>query len=178
MTGQLRDLTINRDGTQNITITIRGDWRKEYDALKECELDIQIKKHRDHRSRDANNFCWALCTMIAEAMRPSIPAVDVYRQAVRDVGEYLPVPIRDDMVANTQRLWAENGTAWFVDVIDDSKLPGYKLCHIYYGSSTYDTKTMSRLIDYLIADAENMGIKIPASKDQIDTYKRLWGEQS
>ena len=51
-------------------------------------------------------------------------------------------------------------------MIDDSKLPGYKLVFAYYGSSTYTTESMGRLLDYLVQDAMNMGLKIPTSKEQ------------
>lgn len=174
MTGQLRDITVNLDGTQNITVTVRGDWRKEIRRLAGKELDIEIKPHREKRSPDANAFCWALCRDIGEAIRPAVPDREIYRTAIRDMGKYIPVPIRSDMVEDAQRLWSANGTGWFIDVIDDSKLPGYKFCRIYYGSSTYDSKTMSKLIDYLVSEAEQMGIKIPASKEQIQRIKAAW----
>ena len=73
-----------------------------------------------------------------------------------------------------QRRWSAKGTGWFAEVIDDSKIQGYKLVFAYYGSSTYDTASMSKLIDYLVDDAKQMGIPIPASKEQEEALA-AWG---
>ena len=44
MLGRLKDLTINRDGTQNITITIQSDFREMFDELADKDINIEIKK--------------------------------------------------------------------------------------------------------------------------------------
>ena len=67
MVGKLRDLTINRDGTQNITVTVSTDFRPTYDGLAGVEVDVEIKKHRKHRSLDANGYAWVLIDRIAAA---------------------------------------------------------------------------------------------------------------
>ena len=59
-------------------------------------------------------------------------------------------------------------------MIDDSKIPGYKLVFAYYGSSVYDTEEMSTLIDYLVDDAEQMGIPIPLGKEEMERLKADW----
>ena len=174
MRGRLRDLTINRDGSQNVTVTITSDFRNTYDSLKEKDLDIEIKQHRERRSNDAN-ACWALCTEIGNAMVPPMPKEDVYKRAIRDVGEYEPLPIREDAVETFKTRWAGKGTGWFAEIIDDSKIKGYKLVFAYYGSSTYDTKAMSRLIDHLIDLTEQMELAIPLSKKDVQRLKETWG---
>lgn len=166
MEGRLNGLTLNRDGTQNITVTVAADFTETYDKLKDELVSVEIRKATKKRSKDANAMCWALCHDIGNALQPPVPKEEVYRNAIREVGEYEPLPIREDAVETFQRRWAAKGTGWFAEVIDDSKLPGYKLVFAYYGSSTYDTATMSKLIDFLVQDAMNMGVKIPASKEQ------------
>lgn len=166
MTGRLKDLTLNRDGTQNITITVQADFRESFDELADKDITVEIKRYSRKRSRTANDFCWALCTDIGNALTPPIPKEEVYRQAIKDVGEYEPLPIKDEAVEIFSKRWSEKGVGWFAEIVDDSKIPGYKLVFAYYGSSTYDTSSMSRLIDYLVQDAKNMGLKIPTSKEQ------------
>lgn len=160
MIGKLRDLSFNSDRTQNITVTVGGDFRTEFDRLKDAQVEVTIKPHKHKRSISANDFLWAICTEIGHALKPPLPKEEVYRKAIRDVGEYEPLPIKEEAVETFQSRWASKGVGWFADVIDDSKLKGYKLIFAYYGSSTYDTKAMSRLIDYLLDDAEQMGITI------------------
>ena len=174
MEGRLTGFSLNRDGTQNVTVTVAADFAESYDRLKDDAVTVEIKKATKKRSRDANAMCWAMCSDIGNALRPPVPKEEVYRKAIREVGEYEPLPIRGDAVETFQRRWAAKGTGWFAEVIDDSKIPGYKLVFAYYGSSTYDTATMSRLIDFLVEDARNMGLPIPASKEQ-EEMLAAWG---
>lgn len=176
MEGRLTGFSLNRDGSQNVTVTVAADFAEEYDRLKDVPVSVEIRKASKKRSRDANAMCWAMCSDIGNALKPPLPKEEVYRKAIREVGEYEPLPIKAEAVETFQSRWAAKGTGWFAEVIDDSKLPGYKLVFAYYGSSTYDTATMSRLIDYLVEDAREMGLAIPASKEQEEVLK-MWGER-
>lgn len=40
-----------------------------------------------------------------------------------------------------------------------SKIPGYRNLRAYYGSSTYDTRQMSALIDHIVQDCKQLGIE-------------------
>lgn len=177
MEGRLREPFRLSGGEWLMSFTTRGDAGKIYDMLKDADVDVEIKKHNPKRSKDANAMCWAMCSDIGNALRPPLPKEEVYRRAIREVGEYEPLPIREDAVETFQRRWAAKGTGWFAEVIDDSKLPGYKLVFAYYGSSTYDSATMARLIDFLVDDARQMGLSIPASKEQEEALK-AWGAKA
>ena len=177
MEGRLREPFRLYGGEWLLSSPTRGDAGKIYDMLKDADVDVEIKKHNPKRSKDANAMCWAMCSDIGNALRPPIPKEEVYRRAIREVGEYEPLPIREDAVEIFQRRWAAKGTGWFAEVIDDSKLPGFKLVFAYYGSSTYDSATMARLIDFLVDDARQMGLSIPASKEQEEALK-AWGAKA
>ena len=177
MEGRLTGFSLNRDGTQNVTVTVAADFADQYDKLKDLPVSVEIRKATKKRSKDANAMCWAMCADIGNALRPPLPKEEVYRKAIREVGEYEPLPIKAEAVETFQRRWATKGTGWFAEVIDDSKLPGYKLVFAYYGSSTYTVEEMSRLIDYLVDDAKQMGIPIPASKEQEEALK-AWGAKA
>ena len=60
MKGKLRDLTVNRDGTQNITVTVAADFTAAFDELQGAVVDIEITKAGKRRSLDANAYCWVL----------------------------------------------------------------------------------------------------------------------
>ena len=178
MTGRLKDLTVNRDGTQNITVTVTADFSKTFDALKDKDVSVEIKKATKRRSKDANAMCWAMCADIGNAMRPPLPKEEVYRQAIRDVGEFEPLPIKAEAVETFRQRWAEKGVGWFADVIDDSKLPGYKLVFAYYGSSTYDTKEMSTLLEGTLSEMDQLNLQRPASSDirrAVDEWEKNHG---
>jgi hypothetical protein len=116
----------------------------------------EVKRVRQKRSNDANAFLWELCTQIATAT--GVDKVDVYRRNIREGNEYTPLPIVATGVEEFQRLWSSHGIGWFCDVVDNSKIPGYKLLFAYHGSSEYDSKQMSDLINRVIQDAEAIGI--------------------
>ena len=166
MIGRLTNLRRLFGGEWEMTFSTKGDAGKIYDRLKDADVDVEIKKYNPKRSRDANSFCWAMCTDIGKAIRPPVPKEEVYRRAIREVGEYEPLPIREDAVETFQNRWQAHGTGWFAEVIDNSKLPGYKLVFAYYGSSTYDTSSMSKLLDYLVDECEQLGLVLPARKEQ------------
>ena len=151
-----------------LTVRDQGALRFLYN-FKPGEYDIVKAKKK--RSLDANAYLWALIGKISAAV--GIPSDEVYRHAIREAGEYTPLPIRSDAIDEFSRIWSAHGTGWFVDILDDSKLAGYKLVRAYNGSSTYDTKQMSRLIDYVVQDAKALGIETLTDRE-LSLIKEGW----
>ena len=174
MEGRLREPFRLSGGEWLVSFTTRGDAGKIYDRLKDADVDVEIKKHNPKRSKTSNAFLWALCSDIGNAMTPPLPKEEVYRKAIRDVGEYEPLPIKAEAVETFRQRWKDKGIGWFAEVVDDSKLPGYKLVFAYYGSSTYDTVRMHKLIDYVLDEAEQLDLKIPVGKEKEDLFHE-WG---
>ena len=166
MIGKLTGIQRLFGGEWVLSFSTTADAGAVYEKLKDFPVDVDVKKHNPKRSKDANAFCWSLCTDIGKALTPPISKEEVYRRAIREVGEYEPLPIREDAVETFQRRWSAHGVGWFAEVIDNSKIPGYKLVFAYYGSSTYDTSSMSRLLDFLVDECQQMGLAIPARKEQ------------
>ena len=171
MLGKLTGVQRLFGGEWVLSFSTNADAGALYDKLKDVPVNVEVKKYNPGRSKDANAFCWALCTDIGKAITPPISKEEVYRKAIREVGEYEPLPIREDAVETFQRRWATHGTGWFAEVVDNSKHKGYKLVFAYYGSSTYDTASMSKLLNFLVDEAEQMGLSIPASKEQEEMLK-------
>ena len=177
MIGKLSGLTLNRDGSQNITVTVEADFTSDYEALKEKEVEVTIKKASVKRSLDANNFFWHLCSEIAQRSSKfsNDGKVDVYREAIRAKGEYEPLLIRKDALERFINRWKDKGDGWFADVMDDYKT-NYKIVHAYYGSSTYDSASMSKIIDYVVHMAEDLGIPTITEKEKEKLLGR-WEEK-
>ena len=176
MTGKLQGLTLNRDGTQNITVTVEEDFAATFDALKDHPVTVEIKKASKGRSKDANAFCWALCSDIGKAMTPPMDKEQVYRRAIRAVGVYTPVTVVVWDLATIKRRWESHGVGWFGEVVDDAGT-GKKLIHLYYGSSTYTVEEMKRLLDWLVDEAQQMEIQIPLSKAEEERLLERWGKR-
>lgn len=157
MTGRLRDLTMNRDGTQNITVTISGDFREQFDSLRDRLLDVDLKAHRQKRSLDANGYMWVLVDKIAQAMKAD--KLEIYREAIRHIGGVSePICVRNRAVDAIRESWQARGLGWITDT-QPSKVKDCTTVILYYGSSTYDTRQMSLLIDHLVQDAKALGIE-------------------
>ena len=175
MNGRLSGFSLNRDGTQNITVTVDADFSRTFDALKDKPVVVDIKKAGKGRSRDANAFCWVLCSEIGKALIPPVDKEDIYRRAIKAVGVYTPVPVKAEDVETVRRRWEGHGTGWIMETVDDSKIPGYKLVFLYYGSSVYSVSEMRVLIDWLVDEAQQMELPIPLSKAEEERLLAQWG---
>jgi len=157
MTGRIRDLTRNMDGSYNLTVTVKDDCRSMVDQLKDTPIDVEIKKHRNKRSLDANAYAWVLIGKLAEALR--MDKADIYKQAIREIGGTSTIVcVPDKALEALQNGWKTKGIGWQTETMP-SKLDGCTNVVLYYGSSTYDTKQMSLLIDHLVQDAKEQGIE-------------------
>ena len=174
MKGLIKDMGLTMGGELSITLTVPRVHQAEVAKLVDAPVSVELKKYRERRSLDANGLLWACCREIGQAL--GIPDVEVYRKAVADAGEYEPLPIKAVAVETFARRWESKGLGWFVQVVDDSKLKGYKLVKAYYGSSTYDTKEMSRLLDYVVDEAKQIGLVLRASKKEMEESLRRWGD--
>lgn len=174
MKGYIRDFIAPPTGKQYITLTLNEDFRSQYDELKNSDVEISIKKFHKKRSLDANEYMWVLAEKLAEKLR--ITKYEVYKSHIRDVGVFTPLPIEADSVEKFSEIWSSRGKGWVVDVVDNSKLPGYKRINAYYGSSTYDTAQMSRLIDSIVEDCKEQGIET-LTPQELENMKALWDSE-
>lgn len=164
MVGRLSGFTLNRDGTQNITVTVNADFAQEYDELKDKDINIEIKKYSKRRSLDANAYAWVLIDKIAE--KTKIKKTEVYKNAIKEIGGVSTVICVKDVAADALcRGWSDHGTGWMSEKTK-SKIPGCTNVTLWYGSSVYDSKQMSDLIDSLIQDAEEQGISTITEKEK------------
>lgn len=170
MTGKLSGLTLNRDGTQNITVTVNEDFSAEYDELKDKEINVEIKKFSRRRSLDANAYCWTIIDKIAE--KTGEKKTDVYRHAIKEIGGVSTIICVKDVAADSLcNGWSEHGTGWMTEKTK-SKIPGCTNVTLWYGSSVYDSKQMSDLVNSLIQEAEALGIATMTEKEK----ERLLGQ--
>lgn len=171
MKGELKDLMFGREGEQIITLTTKGDFRQQFDELKDSPIEFTIKKFRNKRSLDANAYAWVLMDRIASKLR--ISKADVYREAIRDIGGVSEtVCVRDGAVEKLRAGWAKQGLGWQTDTMP-SKIEGCTNVVLYFGSSTYDSKQMSDLIDRLISEAKELGIET-LTPQELDRLKGGW----
>jgi len=136
------------------------------------ELSVDIKQHRQKRSLDSNSYCWILCQKIAEVIHSTKELV--YKKVIKDVGQFELMPIKNEAVERWQKVWNSKGMGWFSEVLEDSKLVGYKKIISYYGSSCYDNREMSILINELVTQCKELNIETMAPAE-IERMNNIWG---
>lgn len=150
-------------------LTARIRWAvKDLDPQK--TFDIKIEEHRNRRSLDANAYCWVLIDQLATELSkngPTISPKSIYRDLVKDVGgNSRIVPIREDAIEAWEKLWtAGHDGRSCEDMGECVKLPGYHNIRCYLGSSDFDTKQMSRLIDLVVQECQALGIETMTPKE-------------
>lgn len=175
--GKIADANIDfMTGEPKLTLIIdqKKDFMQGVDELMSKEkLSIEIKPYRPKRSLDANAYCWVLIDKIAKKL--SISKDEVYRQHIKEIGGNSQIVcVITDSVEQLCDGWQRNGLGWLTETFP-SKLAGCTNVILYYGSSSYDTEQMSRLLDNIIQDCEELGIQTETPA-KIAEMKSLWGE--
>ncbi len=129
---------------------------------KDIVYDVKIDKHREKRSLNANAYLWKLVTEIGNMLNKS--KEEVYLQMLIDYGQSEMVSILSEIdVKGYFKYYKLAGTS----ILNDKEFNHYK---IYKGSSEYDTKEMSILLNGVVQEAKNLGIK---TKDDIELERLI-----
>lgn len=171
-TGKLLD-AYRQDGKTVVLFLLDSD--TGLSDLKADELlDIKAEKHINKRSNTANGYMWALITDIAKAIEAD--PIEIYRECIRRAGVVKVFDnIPEDKIDNAVRLLSESkgrGTGDFAEVIN---VGGKPVVAVYFGSSKYNAKEFSRLLDEVIDEAKELGIDI-ITPNEIERLKSLYGE--
>lgn len=131
-TGIITDLNIDFNTSKpKITILLDVNDKEVVEELKNDEkLNISLKKYRKHRSLDSNAYMWTIAEKIAKKL--GITKIEVYRNAIKEVGQCEVLPIKDEAVETFISAWEHNGQGWLCEIIGKSKLKGYTNITAYY----------------------------------------------
>lgn len=134
---------------QEFIINLKAD-EKTYTA--------NIEPLKKKRSLDANGYLWILLRAMAEKLRTTDK--EIYKEMIRRVGQVVIVPIKDEAVETYIRHWEGNGEGWQVDNLGACKnTKGYSNLKCFYGSSVYDSREFSILLDEVITEAKELGLQ-------------------
>ena len=118
---------------------------------KDTIYDVKINKHREKRSLNANAYLWKLVTEIGNILNKS--KEEVYLQMLIDYGQSEMISILSEInVKGYFKYYKLAGTS----ILNGKEFNHYK---IYKGSSEYNTKEMSILLEGAVQEAKNLGIK-------------------
>lgn len=140
----------------------------------ENKLTIELKKWRQKRSLDANSYCWVLCDKIAKELCKDgtiVTKEDVYKDAILQIGSFEPFIVQEKTYSKFKRIWEKQGLGFLVQEV--SKKDKCIKVNCYYGSSTYNTKEMSLLIECIVELAKTLNIETKP-QSEIDSLLKEW----
>lgn len=134
-----------------------------------ASYEYEIKPYKQKRSLSANAIAWVYCDKLAEKLHST--KEEIYRIAVANVGVFTEIKVADAEAAKRfKQIWQHNGVGWLTKTINETTIQAY------YGSSTYNTQEMARLIDFLQDECKRQGIET-RPQEEIDSMLREWGER-
>ena len=140
----------------------------------ENKLNIELKKWYQKRSLDANSYCWVLCEKIAQEISKDgtiVSKEDIYKDAIRNFGTFLPFIVEERAFERFKEVWEKQGLGYQVQ--ETARKDKCIRLNCYYGSSSYDTKEMSRLVDSLVQEAQQLNIET-RPREEIESMLKEW----
>jgi len=159
------------DGTLEILLALKGSesnykvWHEELKDLK--EMDVEIKKHRNKRSLNANAYLWVILAKMAEVLLTSKD--ELYLLMLERYGVFTHIIVKVDVADRVREEWR---TVRDLGEVNIGKQKGVQL-QCYFGSSTYNTKEMATLIDGIISEAKEIGVETLPPKE-LEIMKEEW----
>lgn len=153
-------------GTANKLITYLIEQTKD--------KQFELKEFKEKRSLNANAYCWVLCDKIAKELSKEGTVTTkeiVYKDAITQIGSFEPMIIEEKAFENFERIWSRQGLGFIVQEV--SRKDKCIRVNCYYGSSTYNTKEMSLLINLLVELAESLNIETK-SENEINSLLKKW----
>ena len=136
----------------------------------------EVKEVKKKRSLNANSYFWKLLQDICDLQ--NLNTIEEYQKRVKELGIFRQFKILTSQVNTFEKVWSDRGIAWFCEVTDTLYIGNeeFKIINAYYGSSSYNSKQMSRLIDNLVQDCQAVGIetKTPA---EIKSLLESWDKK-
>ena len=134
--------------------------------------EIEVKKKK--RSKNSNAYFWKLLQQLCFEM--NLDLIGEYRKRVKELGICQTFVLDTKNLATFEYLWCSNGIGWFIEKVDHNE--NKTTINAYYGSSSYNSKQMSRLIDNLVQDCRSVGIQTLEDKEIEDLIRREYDGNS
>lgn len=136
------------------------------------KYSLTFKERKKKRSLNSNSFAWLLLGKLAEVT--GIAKESIYREYIKEIGGNSDlVTVKNEAVNKLCDTWKSTGIGFVYDIVTRRK-DGFTDVMLYYGSSTYDTAQMSRLINMIVQDCEIFGIET-ANPEELEKLLTEWG---
>lgn len=140
---------------------------------KEVDTDYEIEcdKKKRRRSLDANAYLWVLISKLAVVLETT--KEELYKWYIQRMGVFKDYHLTEDEAKSFKVAWSMLGTGWLTEQVDLTPDGERLVIRAYYGSSRYNTKQMSRLIDEVVRDCKTQGIET-MTPDELSALLDRW----
>lgn len=164
MKARLKDIVLpfgNKNPVASFEVECNAETIERY---KDKDLDLDIKQHREKRSLDANKMLWACLGDIAKVLQ--MDTWELYLLMLKRYGKYTTVLVNADAVGMMRRRWREIDEIGDTTIVNEDGIAQRKVyLNCYFGSSTYDSKEFSALLDGVVSEMKEIGLEPPLSRD-------------
>lgn len=168
-------IKIQYDENRNaeIVLSTKENIQSDIEALKNIiangkELSVEIKQYRQKRSLDSNAYMWLLLNEMASILKTTKD--ELYLQVLDRYGVFTHLIVKKNVVDRVKAEWKAVRELGKVNI---NGKEGVQL-QVFFGSSTYDTKEMSRLIEGVVQEAKDLGINTVTTRE-LEIMKNAWG---
>ncbi len=120
---------------------------------------LELKIKRNKRSLDANAALWVMLDKMAHKL--STTKEELYLIMLERYGKFTPVIIEKSLINEFKRQYKT--------LVEESEFTSkgvtYINLHCYHGSSTFNTKEFSRLLEGVINEAKEIGVEFISKED-------------
>ena len=159
MIGRITNIARSLSGKTVLMLETDAD-PTELQDLTEKELSITLKKYTKRRSLDANALLWAVIGELSKALRAD--KWEIYLLMLKRYGKYTYVTLAPEAVEDFKQMYRE------CEVIGETEDRVCLICYI--GSSTYTREEFSRLLDGVISECHEAGVRLKASTEIEELY--------
>ena len=135
----------------------------------------EITEYKQKRSLNANAYCWVICDKIAKELSKEsvITKEEIYKDSILQIGTFEPMIIEEKAFDNFKRIWEKQGLGFLVQEV--CRKDKCIRVNCYYGSSTYNSKEMSLLINLLVDLAKSLNIET-MDENELNSLLESWSK--
>lgn len=163
-------MSVSFDGKKRIVIETESDIQNEFLLLRGEDCDIDIKKHREKRSLNANAMSWSLTDKLANEMTVRgaiLTKEEMHAEMVFRYGQPMLDEKGQAMIYSTAQNVDMKNFYPYAREIGNSELNGKMFTHykIYRGTSDYDTREMYIFLQGVIQECKEQGIETLSERE-------------
>ncbi|MBX4266568.1 hypothetical protein [Clostridium estertheticum] len=156
-----------------VVLSTNENVQAEVEGLKNIvtkgkELTVEVKQYRKHRSMDSNAYMWVLLSKMADVMKTTKD--ELYLQILERYGVFTHVVVKPNVV---ERVKAEWKTVRELGKVIINGQEGVQI-QCFFGSSTYDSKEMSVLLEGVVSECKELDIETITPRE-LEIMKQAWG---